>query len=180
MNKIPFITHLPLHLKGSVFRDPIFAGSENRIVWTHSKWPSDTRIRKFEKTDGNRTCSIFIRRSSEKMKGAGIFCMVSLWSFWRQIEDSLLARKVWTHYKWPYDILNTKTEPWNRTIWTPASNFRNQELEPKNRIVWMGLKDVRAPCYCASTEILCAQFSLILLSGAVFYLEARFYCEAVT
>ena len=33
------------------------------------KWPSDTRVRNFEKMDGNRTCSIFIRHSSWKMKG---------------------------------------------------------------------------------------------------------------
>ena len=54
----------------SVFKDPIFVGSENRIMSTHWKWPSSTRIRNFEKTDENRTCSIFIRHSSWKMKDA--------------------------------------------------------------------------------------------------------------
>ena len=73
----------------SVFKDPTFVGSENRIVWTHWKWPSDTRIRKFEETDRNRRSSIFIRHSSWKMKDADKFCMISLWSFWRQIDNSL-------------------------------------------------------------------------------------------
>ena len=63
-------------------------------MWTHWKWPSDTRIRNFEKTDGNRTCSIFIRQASWKMKGADKFCMISLWSFWRQIEDALSVLKI--------------------------------------------------------------------------------------
>ena len=33
----------------SVFTDPTFVGSETRIVCTHWKWPSDTRIPNFEK-----------------------------------------------------------------------------------------------------------------------------------
>ena len=41
-------------------------------------------------------------------------------------------RIVWTHYKRHSDILTTKTEPWNRTVWTPASNFRNQESDRAN------------------------------------------------
>ena len=47
-----------------------------------------------KKTDGNRTWSIFIRHSSRKMKGADKFCMISLWSFWRQIEDPLSVLKI--------------------------------------------------------------------------------------
>ena len=41
---------------------------------------------------------------------------------------------------WKSDRVNTlqmtfrhshrKTEPWNRTVWTPVSNFRNQESDP--------------------------------------------------
>ena len=73
---------------------PAFVGSENRIVWTHWKWPSNTRIHNFENTHGNKTCSIFIRHSSRKMKDVDKFCMISLWSFWRQIEDSLLVLKI--------------------------------------------------------------------------------------
>ena len=75
----------------SVFKDPIFVGSDNRIVCTHWKLPSDTRILNFEKTDGNRTCTIFTRHSPWKMKGADKFCMISLWSFWRQTEDSFVS-----------------------------------------------------------------------------------------
>ena len=45
-------------------------------MWTNWKWSSDTRTRKFRKTDRNRTCSIFIRHSSWKMKGANKFCMI--------------------------------------------------------------------------------------------------------
>ena len=88
------ITVKEFHGKLSIFRDPIFVGSGNRIGWTHWKPPSDTRICKFEKTNGNRTCSIFIRHSSWKMKGADKFCMISLWSFWRQIGDSLSILKI--------------------------------------------------------------------------------------
>ena len=44
-----------------------------------------------KKTDEYRICSIFIRHSSWKMKGADKFCMIS---FWRQIEDSLLVLKI--------------------------------------------------------------------------------------
>ena len=79
----------------SIFKDPIFVGSENRVVWTHWKWSSDTRIHDFEKKpDRNRTCSVFIRHFSWKMKGTDKFCMISLWSFWPQIEDSLLVLKI--------------------------------------------------------------------------------------
>ena len=78
----------------SDFKDSIFVVSENRILWPHLKWPSDKRIRNFEKIHGNRACSIFIRHSSWKMKGANKLCTISLWSFWRQIEDSLSVLKI--------------------------------------------------------------------------------------
>ena len=40
----------------------------------------------------------------------------------------------WTHYNWPSDIITTNTEPWDKTVWTPASNFR----KTKNRILKIG------------------------------------------
>ena len=131
----------------SIFKDPIFVGSENRIVWTHRKWPSDPRIRKFEKRDRNRTCSIFIRQSSWKMKGANKFCMISLWSFWRQIEGFVVSsenRSVWTHYK----CLPTFS-PQKRNLEIDRLNACFQFSEPRIgslkslQIVWTGLKKVK-------------------------------------
>ena len=112
----------------SVFKDPILVGSETRIVWTHQKWPSVKWIRNFEKTNGNRTCSIFIQHSPWKMKGTHKFCMIVLAPNWRFFVSSE-KRIVWTHYNWPADIFTTKTEPWNRTVWTPASSFWNQKSD---------------------------------------------------
>ena len=126
--------------KGKV-KDPIFVGFENRNVWTHWKWPSSTRTVILEK-DENRTCSIFTRHSSWHMKGADKLCMISpvivLALNWR-LHVSSENLIVWTHYKWPSDIFTTKTEPWNRTVCTPTSNFRNQESDLQNQIVWTGL-----------------------------------------
>ena len=48
------------------------------------------------------------------------------WRFFASSE----SRIVWTPCRWPSDILTTKTEPWNRTVWTAASNFENQESDP--------------------------------------------------
>ena len=48
------------------------------------------------------------------------------WRFFVSSENRIVR----THCKWPSDILTTKTEPWNPTVWTPASNFRNQESDP--------------------------------------------------
>ena len=51
------------------------------------------------------------------------------WRFFVSSEN----RIVWTQWEWPSDILTTKNEPRNRTVWTPASNF-----ETKNRIRKIG------------------------------------------
>ena len=56
-----------------------------------------------------------IWHSSWKVKGADKFCMIILAPNWRSFV-SFENRIVWTHYKWPSDILTTKTEPWNRTV----------------------------------------------------------------
>ena len=52
---------------------------------------------------------------------------------WRSFVSSE-NRIVWAHHKWLFDILTTKTKPWNRTVWTPASN-----VGTKNRILRIGL-----------------------------------------
>ena len=45
----------------------------------------------------------------------------------------------------------SKTEPWNRIVWTPESNFRNQESDP-----WIG------SCERALTMSQCVQSAIIL------------------
>ena len=52
-----------------------------------------------------------------------VIVLATNWRFFVRSEN----RIVWTHYKRPSDILTTKTQPWNRTVWTPASNFWDQE-----------------------------------------------------
>ena len=107
--------------------------------WTHrnvkNRWvrsslkndfPSNGSVILKKKTDWNRTCSIFIRHSPCKMQGTDKFCMTVLAPNWRFFVSSE-KQIVWTHHKWPSDILTTKTKPWNRTVWTPASSF----MEPK-------------------------------------------------
>ena len=80
------MNHLKARSNDPIWRTRFFY-SENRMVWIRSKIPSDTRIRNFDKTDRNRTCSIFIRHSSWKMKGADKFCVISLGSYSLEIED---------------------------------------------------------------------------------------------
>ena len=112
-------------------------GSENRIVWKHWKWPSDTRICNFEKTDENRTCSIFIRHSAWKMKGADKFGMMSLWLFWRQIEDSLLILKIGSC---EHTTNNLPTfSPQKRNLEIGPSERLLPILWTKNRILKIGL-----------------------------------------
>ena len=92
-----------------------------------------------KKTDGNRTCSIFIRHYSWMMKGTNKFSIIVSAPNWRFLVSS---KKLitWTHYKWPADIFTTKTEPWNRTVWTPASSFWNQNRILKNELCEWALK----------------------------------------
>ena len=65
------------------------------------------------------------------MKGTNKFCMIILAPNWRFFISSE-KRIVWTHHKWPSDILTTKTEPWNRTVWTFASSFGTENRILKN------------------------------------------------
>ena len=58
--------------------------------------------------------------------------MIILAPNWRSFV-SLENRIVWTHYKWPSDILTTKTEPWNRTVERLLPIFGT-----KNRILKIG------------------------------------------
>ena len=51
----------------SKFKDPIFVGCENRILWTQQKWLSDTQIHNFGK-NGNRSCSDTLLTRSWRMK----------------------------------------------------------------------------------------------------------------
>ena len=92
-------------------------------MWTHRKWPSNRRIRNFEKTDGNRTCSTFIRHSTWKMEGADKFCIISLWSFSRQIEASLLVLKIGSR------------EHATNELSTFSPQKRNLEIEPSERLL---------------------------------------------
>ena len=101
----------------SVFKNPIFVGSENRIVRTHWKWPSDTRIRNFEKNGWKQDKlyfhpTIFLKdeRRRQILHDISVIVLGPNWRFFVGSED----RIVWTHYKWPSCILTTKTEPWNQ------------------------------------------------------------------
>ena len=73
--------------------------------------------------DGNRACSIFIRHSSWKMKDADKFCMISVWSFWRQIEDSLPVLKI------------ESCEHTTNNIPTFSPQKRNLEIGPSERLL---------------------------------------------
>ena len=81
----------------SYFKDPIFVGSENRIVWTHWKWPSDTRIRNFEKKD------TLLERWKTPTNFAWYLCdrfgakLKILYQFWKSARMN----------KWPFEILTT-------------------------------------------------------------------------
>ena len=101
-----------------------------------------------KKTDGNRTCSIWKMKGADKiLHDIPVNCVIVLAPNWRFFVSSE-HRIVWTYYRWPSDILTTKTEPWNRTVWTPASNFWT-----KNRIFTIGSCERALKC-CHSRHAL--------------------------
>ena len=53
-------------VKASDLTDPMFLRFQNRIVWTPLKLLCDSRIRQYEKSHANRTCSISIRQHETK------------------------------------------------------------------------------------------------------------------
>ena len=120
-------------------------------MWIHWKWPSNTRSVILKKqTNGNKTCSIFIRHSPWKMKGVHKFCTISLWSFWRQIENYLLVLKIGSCEHTTNDI---------PTFWTQKRNLEigaYERLLPifgtQNRIVWTGLVQPNKPQRRGSTR----------------------------
>ena len=88
-----------------------------RIRWCeHIENDLLTHIRRFEKTDRNRTCSVFIWHSSWKLKGADIFCMICLWSFWCQIIDSLSVLKIKSCEHTTNDLPKFSLQKWNLEI----------------------------------------------------------------
>ena len=67
-----------------------------------------------------------IWKAPTNLHGIPVIVLAPNWRFFVSSEN----RIAWTHDKWPFDILTTKTEPWNLIVWTPTSNFRNQESVP--------------------------------------------------
>ena len=90
------------------------------------------------------SCSICIRHSSWKMKGADKFCMIPLWSFWRQIEDSLSVLKIGSCEHTTNDI--PTFSPQKRNVEIGPSERLLLIFGTKNRILKIG------SCERASTE----------------------------
>ena len=106
----------------SIFKDPIFVGSKDRIVWTHWKWPSDTQIRNFEK----RMVTLFLKdeRRWQILHNIPVIVLAPNWRFFVSSQNRIL----WTHYKCPSDIFTTKTEPWNERL-LPVFIIKNRILK---------------------------------------------------